>query len=373
MRPVIRVAGLLAGSVVALAGPIQFGTQMAEPSPFLLWDLSTTLRPSVGYKTNPTLVNTAFREGSPFINLGAEFLLFRLPTGADSFHFYFLADDRRYLDSSLVDKEQYFISQANWRRDLGQGWSVGTAVQHVFVNQVIDLSSEDLGLGISRAAGHGLTLRPSVRHDFGPWWLEAEGDATRQLYDEPLDDYWEFVSKVTAGYRLAHGSTLSLSWAHTWRPFDDSPLLTPSRELLPGTNTRIQNDRLELRWRQNWDAAKVWSTTLRGFGVLTHDNGLGFYDYHRYGVAATAQWAPDRWKFAATARASRYEYEEQLIAPDEATTRVREDLSAEVRAEFALRKSLRLFAGYELDFSQGNVSPDNFTAHTGQAGVEWEF
>ncbi len=373
MRPYLRLSGWLAGSLAALAGPIQFAPPMAEPSPFLLWDLSTTLRPSVGYKTNPTLANTAFREGSSFINLGVELLLFRLPTGPDSFHFYFSADDRRYVDSSLVDKEQFFISQASWRHELGSGWSVGTAVQHVFVNQVVDLSSEDLGLGISRAAGHGLTLRPSVRYEFGRWWLEVEGDATRQLYDEPLDDYWEFVPKLTAGLRLAHGSTLAVSLAHTWRPFDDSPLLTPSRELLPGTNTRIQSDRLELRWRQNWDAAKVWSTTLRGFGVLTRDNGLGFFDYHRYGVAATAQWAPERWKFSATARASRYDYDEQLIAPDEASTRVREELSAEVRAELSLRKNVRLFAGYELEFSQGNVSPDNFTAHTGQAGVEWEF
>lgn len=99
MRPYLRLSGWLAGSLAALAGPIQFAPPMAEPSPFLLWDLSTTLRPSVGYKTNPTLANTAFREGSSFINLGVELLLFRLPTGPDSFHFYFSADDRRYVDS----------------------------------------------------------------------------------------------------------------------------------------------------------------------------------------------------------------------------------------------------------------------------------
>jgi hypothetical protein len=203
--------------------------------------------------------------------------------------------------------------------------------------------------------------------------VEAETEGTRQLYDAPLDDYWEYVPKLLVGYRFAYDSSVTAAYTHTWRPFDDSQLLTPSRELLPGTDTRIQNDRFELRWRQNWNAAKSWSTTVRAFHVLTRDNGLGFFDYHRTGVSGTVQWAPGRWTLKATARASRYDYDEQLIAPDEDTTRVREDLAVETRVEFALRKTLLLFASYELDHSQGNVSQDNFTANTFQGGLEWEF
>jgi hypothetical protein len=52
---------------------------------------------------------------------------------------------------------------------------------------------------------------------------------------------------------------------------------------------------------------------------------------------------------------------------------VRKDLAVETRVEFALRKTLLLFASYELDHSQGNVSQDNFTANTFQGGLEWEF
>jgi hypothetical protein len=359
---------------VVLAGPIQFGPPMSEPSPFLLWDLSTTVRPSFGYKDNPTLAPDAFKSGSAFLGLGVELLLFRLPTGDDSFHLFWAGDDRRYLNSDLVDTEQLFVTQASYRRTLGENWSAGLSAQHVFVNQVIDLSSEDLGIGIGRAAGHTLTLRPSVRLDVGThWYVEAETEGTRQLYDAPLDDYWEYVPKLLVGFRFAYDSSVTAAYTHTWRPFDDSQLLTPSRELLPGTDTRIQSDRFELRWRQNWNAAKSWSTTVRAFHVLTRDNGLGFFDYHRTGVSGTVQWAPGRWTLKATARASRYDYDEQLIAPDEDTTRVRKDLAVETRVEFALRKTLLLFASYELDHSQGNVSQDNFTANTFQGGLEWEF
>ncbi len=372
--PRFLALGLSASLLPALAGPFQLGPTMGEPSPFLLWDLSTTVRPSFGYKDNPTLAPAAFQQGSSFVNLGAELLLFRLPTGADSFHLFWSGDDRRYLSSDLVDTEQLFVTQATYKRALDERWSASLTAQHVFVNQVIDLSSEDLGLGIGQASGHSFTLRPGLRFDLATdWWVELEADYTRQLYGEPLDDYWEYVPKIVVGYRLPQQSSLAASFTHTWRPFDDSALLTPSRELLPGTNTRLQNDRLELRWRQNWNATKTWVTTLRTFAVATRDNGLGFFDYHRWGATAAVQWRHGPWTLKLSGRYSRYDYDEQLIAPDEATTRVRTEVSAEARTEFALRKTLRLVAGFELEHSQGNVSPDNFTAQTAQAGVEWDF
>ncbi len=347
---------------------------MSEPSPFLLWDTSVTLRPSFGYKDNPTLAPDAFKQGSAFVNLGAEMLLFRLPTGADSFHLFWSGDDRRYLGSDLVETEQMFVTQASYTRNLGNGWSGSLTAQHVFVNQVIDLSSADLGLGTGRAEGHTVTLRPGARFGFADdWWVELEGDLTRQIYAAPLDGYWEYVPKLVLGYRLPNESALTAGYTHTWRPFDDSPLLTPSRELLPGTNTRIENDRLELRWRQNWNSARSWTTTVRAFAVATRDNGFGFFDYHRWGTAAAAQWVAGPWTFKLSGRYSRYDYDAQLIAPDEAITRLRDEFSTEARAEFLLRKSLILFASYELEHSEGNVSSDNFAAQTAQTGLEWEF
>ncbi len=347
---------------------------MAEPSPFLFWDLSTTLRPSFGYSDNPAMAQKAFEQGSSFLNAGAELMLFRLPTGPSSFNLYWLGDERRYLDSTQLKKEQLFVTQATYGYDLGSGWSTGLALQHVFVNQVIDLSSQDLGLGIGRAVGHAFTLRPSVRHALGSrFWIEFEGEGSRQLYDAPLDNYWEFVPRLQVGLELPNRSLVTLGYAHTWRPFDDSELLTPSREILVGTNTRIGSDRIDLRWRQNWDPGRVWSTTFRAFYVMTRDNGLGFFDYHRAGLNGAVQWAPGRWTFKLSARVSRYDYDAQLIAPDEDTTRLRDELAAEARVEFAVRPNLKLFGIFELDHSQGNVGQDNFTAHTAQAGVEWEF
>lgn len=373
LRPAIVSLPVLLGLPV-LAGPIQFAQPMLEPSPFLLWDLSTTVRPSFGYRQNPTLAQDAFREASTFVNVGAELLLFRLPTEGNHFHLFFSGDDRRYLDSSQIEKEQTFVTQAEFRHEFGTGWSTALTGLHVYNDQVVDLSTVDQGRGTTRAAGHTLSARPNVRWDATPQlWFEVESELVRQIFFEPLDDYWEFAPRALAGWKLPRDSSVTASYLHLWRPYDDSPQLSPTGETLPGTLNRIQSDRFELRWKQRWDAGKRWTTTLRGFFHVTQDNGLGFYDYQRPGVALTVQYQISRWTLRAGGRYSRYDYLAQSIAPDEVTTRLREEWGGDLRAQFDVTKNFRLFVDYEFQHSTGNVAVDNYQDHLVQGGFEWEF
>lgn len=371
---ITRQLGMLLVSVSAIGGEVPFSSWMGNPDALLLWDFSGTLRPTFGYSSNPTLAPDQFKQGAYFSHFGADALLFRIPTGDNSFNLVWSGDDTRYFGSSPVNTDQLFVTQANYAYKHNESWSLTLRGQHVFINQVIDLSSEDLGIGIGRAKGHTLMAQPGIKYQLDShWWVEAQEYTSRQLYQSPLDDFWEYATQAIVGYRLANASSITASYTHTWRIFDDSPLLTPSRELLPGTNTRTQNDGVELRWRQNWDQAKVWSTTLRSFIVKSHDNGLGYYDYHRWGTSASLRWNNDPWKVELIGRYVPYFYDDQLIAPDEAVTRQREEWSWELQIQYAIRKHLSLTASYEYQYSSGNYGPDNFSAQTVQAGVEWSF
>lgn len=347
---------------------------MLEPGPFVLWDLSTTLRPSVGYKDNPTLAQDAFRDPGAFLNLELELLLFRLPTDGNTFYALFLAEDRRYWDTHSIDKEQSFITQADYRHEFESRWRMSLTGIHAYTDQVIDLSSADLGAGTARAAGHTLTLRPGVRHDLGSYaWIELDGEATRQFFEEPLNSYWEWLPRLTVGWKLPHDSSISLAAWHLWRPYEDALQLTPTGEALPGTESHLESDRFELRWQQRWDNQKRWTTTLRGFFHQTRDNGLGYSDYDRIGGSVSVQFKSGRWLVKGLARYSRFDYLAQTIAPDEAATRLRHEVTGEVRLEFEVRERLKLIAAGEWDLSDGNVAFDNYEALTGYGGIEWEF
>lgn len=373
MKPAL-VAVTLACATRLLAGPIVFPTPMLETRPFLLWDLSATWRPSFGYESNPALAQDAFRDGSVFANLGVDLLLFRLPTGGNSFHLFFSGDDRRFLDSATVDREQVFITQADYGHDFQNGWVTGLSALHLYANEVIDLTDQNFGPGTTRAAGHTLSLKPKLRYSFNPQlWIEASGDFARQLFDDPLPDYWDHAPAVTVGWNLPRASQFTATYTHTWRPFDDARLFSPTGEVLPGTDRRLRLQRIELRWRQRWDEGKRWTTTLRGHRTQAEDNGLGYFDYDRWWAGLTVEWNRAPWRCRVTGRFSRYDFLAQNIAPDEAELRAREETGFEARLDYSLSKTFKLMFGYELERSRGNVRFDNYTAHTGQAGFEWEF
>ena len=60
-------------------GPPEFPTPMAEPSPFLLWDATLSLRTSASFNSNPSLAYLGeFRQPAAYFEYGGDLMFYRV-------------------------------------------------------------------------------------------------------------------------------------------------------------------------------------------------------------------------------------------------------------------------------------------------------
>src|SRR5262245_23607132 len=97
---------MMAATIIGMTGLNAQGQSLEDLS-FLLptWDRVFTIHAGGGYKDNVTLAHTE-PQSSTFFNSGLEAIVTRLPKDGTQVSFLLSADDRRYLESISVDKEQ---------------------------------------------------------------------------------------------------------------------------------------------------------------------------------------------------------------------------------------------------------------------------
>ncbi len=135
---------------------------MLEPSPFLLWETSLTLRTGGGHSSNPSLANfPQARQPSAFLEYGGDLMFFRLPTETDSAYLLFSGDNREYLDADNIPGEQNFLALAQYLHESPSWWKSGATVSYIYVNQFLDLSEIDSGIGTAQIQGNTINFRPS--------------------------------------------------------------------------------------------------------------------------------------------------------------------------------------------------------------------
>ncbi len=65
------------------------------------------------------------------------------------------------------------------------------------------MSNHDPNRGSVLVQGHSIKLTPALRKDFArDYWLEFDPFFTRQLFADPLDDYWETRPPINRGRSL---------------------------------------------------------------------------------------------------------------------------------------------------------------------------
>src|SRR5256885_12911431 len=108
--------------------------------PILLpkWERDFSLRTGAGYRDNVGLSSTS-PQASAFIMTGLELILLRLPEKRTEFNLFLTGQDLRFLDSSIVNKEQTAFAQALVKTDFGSGWQGSLAADYVYQNQVVDV------------------------------------------------------------------------------------------------------------------------------------------------------------------------------------------------------------------------------------------
>jgi hypothetical protein len=206
------------------------------------------------------------------------------------------------------------------------------------------------------------------------WLVQLELPINRQMFaTEATGDFLELGPQVTLTRNLARSSQVSLSYAWLRRAFDNVPLREINGTPLPGTLEVLNYNHLNLRWRQNWDADKHWSSTARLGFTTARDNGPGFYDFNRYRASGVVRYEGNRWALQFEGGALWSDYLLQSVSSTNLEPRSQRNVFAIAEFEYQVWRALKWNVSFAYDQSVGNVALDTYLSRTVTTGVEWEF
>ena len=341
--------------------------------PILLpkWDREISFQTGAGYRDNVGL-STQSPQASAFILTGLELILLRLPENGTQFHFFLSGQDLRFLSSSIVNKEQAVFAQALVKRDFGSGWEGSLGVEYVYQNQVVDVSITEPGLTTVPVEGHGIVLRPELRHDFAEnFWVSLELSGRRQFFRLPLDDYWDYGRRLTLGKSYGSRSEVSFGYQIEERAYDLEELRTMTGESIPGTHRKSLHQEVRLIWKHYWDTQNHWRTMTKLTARRSEDNGMGYFDYTKLQAGEQILFHTKHWDISAEARVARYDYPVQTV-PDLAK-RQSSELAFDFRFERRLSGFLKVFAEYEREQVFSNLDLERYQVNTVKGGLNWTF
>lgn len=362
----------LAGAQTAL--PPEFSPSAVPDLPELSpWDTVFTLQSSAGWKDNVTL-SALRRESSPLLRNLAELIVFRVPVDGLEFNAYIAAEDTRYLARTVVDKEQHLLAHAQLKRAWSAEWSTSLTGQYLYQNQVLDLSTSLATPTVLAVESHLYAARVGVRRKFAErWWVELEPSLARQDFNSPLDDYWEGGPKLSLGRTFGRGSELTLSYELNHRQHDRREQLDRAGVALPGSELVFTQQRAQLTWKHDWDAARQWRTTTRLGYDRSHDNGPGFFDFRAWRASQQVRWAAAPWEVSVTGRFAAFHYPYQSVGPGDPRALARTTYAFNLHAERALTKRVKWFADYDFERLLSNQAATGYLVGVAHSGFAVEF
>lgn len=338
-----------------------------------LWDTATTLRAGGGYKDN-VFLSSVEPEAAAFVSAEAEFIALRVAGDAPQFTLFTSADARHYFTPGSGHNDYTAFAQAEVEMEFSPRWKVSLGVFYFFQDQVLDVSATEQVRQSLQTVGHTFSAHPAVRVNLpGGNWLAVEPGGLRQLFEEPLDNYWEADTKLTAGHSYGAQSELTLSYTPSWRCYDTELALDAEGKGIPGSSReRLRHD-ARLSWRHVWDKGRTWRTSVSGGLQAAQENAGGYFDYSRWLIASRLEYRPEPWRFAVDARYSEYDYANEPANPGSASNRRRTDLCAGGRIERALHQNLRLVLYAEHTETTSNAAFEEYSVNVAGALLAWEF
>lgn len=335
------------------------------------WSATATLRAAGGYRDN-VLLSPFNPVSAPLISVGADVMVNRLPTDGTEVTLLATGDYTAFLDAPETEPEALALVQAGVTRELGSRWKGGLAGEYVFLHQVFDLSVTEAELSTVAARGNTFTLTPSASLDLGRGWsLNVESDGTRQLFPEPLDNYWEVKPLVALARPYGGGLEFWLGYRFGDRWYDTRAPLDAEGDPLPGLLEFTAHE-IELRPTVYWDAPRHWRTQFRLGWLYNDDNGGGYFDFIRLAAGANVRYQSGPWTLRVEGQARWYSYPVQRAEGPDSSLRHRTDLAGLVRGEFKASRKLRLFLQYERNTSEDNSPDASYRASGLVTGVEWD-
>ncbi|MGC8743133.1 MAG: hypothetical protein ACP5T0_04570 [Verrucomicrobiia bacterium] len=358
--------------------------KLIKPSP---WQASATITSAAGYRDNITLSHYQI-ENSPFIENSLELSLYRVAVNSPQLVFYATGDDLRYLKQTSVDKEQTFFGMAQIKQKYSTGLQPGLTAQYIYQDRVIDLSGDPLTISSLHVVGHTFITKPSLRYDFSytdgrnqkRWlWAEMEFPISRQDYDSPLDDYWEFGPKLTFGLnykpkpKQKSYSDVSLSLEYTKRAYDNMMETDYSGARLPGTHLEYNQFKLYLSWHHYLDEKCYWRLYSK-FGYLRNmDSGVGYYDYDRYTLSEQLRYRDKYWEARIELKVSLYDYDKQPVSYTSGSLRRISNTTLNLHIERQIIKKVKVFSEFEHENNNSTLTAEAYQVNTINGGLMIEF
>jgi hypothetical protein len=352
---------------------IRAADELEEEFKLSFWEKSVNLRGAVGYKDNVLLSNVK-PEGSGFWLTGLDFSLIRAALdGGPQVTLFASGEDRRYFAAEEIRKEQLVLAQGKITQEIFGNWSIGGLVQYLYADQVFDASATEQLFETLPVKGHNMQIAPILTRKL-PWNSEVEVKfaGERQLFNKPLDDYWELGPELTFTKKYGNRSTIALAYTYDHRLYDTRHALGLDRFPLNDIPLRFDQHEFEFTLNHSWDKDRHWRTRTRLLFELNQDNGVGFYDYRRYrAMQRFGYWGKD-WQAAIEGKVLFYDYERQPVF-DGVDIRQVWEYSLTLHGEKTIWKKVKIFADYEYETVHSNYRLEEYSVNMVMAGVDWEF
>jgi len=376
----LALSAALAGATVptALAYAVEPSPDLSLPPLDLppepsAWEHTFTIKAGLGYKDNLTLAPQA-PESSPFVGTALEALLLRQYENGNQLMGLATLEDARYWSGKTVDHEDLGIAQLEWRHFWANDWQAALGMEGIYIDQVIDLSVTETNREALPVRGWTLTARPAVRRELsGRTWLVLETPVARHLYEGSIDDYWEGGPRIVVSHALNDQIEASIGYAFAHRGYDTAPGRDASGSIITNTVRSAAQHDIVGSWKQYWDRARRWRSVTKLGYRHSSDNLSGYFDYEQYSISQQVRFQTADWELSAEARFSHYRFPVQTVSDTDLEKRRRADLTVSLRAERQLVKHLRLYAQYDYERTDSNLSLDEYTVNTVSGGVAVEF
>lgn len=337
-----------------------------------LWNPFYSVMAGAGYKDNLLLASKK-KEGSSFTAVGGDFTLWKRPAeDGNELQLGISANDRRFLANRSMDHENAFLGHARYLRTLSDRWQWVVDLDAAYFDQVLDLTVLETQINRQRLKQFSLGGGPGLRYRVGSKsWLEVTPIVSRTWLDGQFDSYDEFGGQLSFLQGYGHRSEWRLEFAGRERRYDTRQQATLQGVVIPGTRLTYQRNDIQLVDRHYFDPARRWLVETRVKGLVSSDNGSGYFDYWRIGFSERLQIRLARWDFRGEIGYNFYNFPQQSVTPT--VQRTRGDLSGQVRVERSLGRGWKLFAEFDHERSMAADPLETFSANTVWAGALWEF
>lgn len=359
--------------VLACSGSAAATESQELPDGFSLWQKSVNMRVGFGYNDNVTLSSFA-PVGSSFVQASADLMLFRLPWNDWQFSLFANGSDARFFNRDTgVDNDQHAAASAQLTWFLGKGWKSTTTAQYVFMNQVMDVSTEYNIPVRQEVFAQGITGIQGVRKALGDYWAECNFSFSRYFVRQPLDSYWQGGPELKLGWTYGRGSDLSVGYQVAALLYDTREQAGADGVPVPGTHLRFFPQTVAAAWQHFWDEKRLWRSLTRLSYDLNLDNGSGYYNYSQYQAVEQLRFRPETWEFSAQVALNYFNFPNQSAGLSSPDNRRRTNLRVTLRGERTLWRHWKLYAEYDFERSFSDLVLDAYQANVASAGIEFAF